>query len=235
MRKLLLLKNLWYYLILSYVFIFIGYIVVDLVILIFNDFNETFGTELALNFFTSLVILTPVSVWYTFSPENRIKKIRIYWLKSSENLFKYLIITILTAIVLFAALNALSDLLINYLPVFPGQDEMIDFIRLNLKSIPDLIIWLVVVDLVISICEEFLFRGFAFKLFRVRYGFRMATLFTIIFFLMFHPSPAFIPSFIIGNIIICKIYDKTDSLLFPIIIHFIINAGATCFVYFDLV
>jgi membrane protease YdiL (CAAX protease family) len=72
------------------------------------------------------------------------------------------------------------------------------------------------------IIEEIIFRGVLYSPYRKKYGPTVAVLLTSLFFCAFHPIRAFVVTLIDG-IIFGTLYEKTESIIPPIIAHCTIN------------
>ena len=76
--------------------------------------------------------------------------------------------------------------------------------------------------------EEIFFRGFLFKGFRQKYGWKIALVVSSIIFSLFHGQIAtLIPTFLLGSLF-AYLYQRTESIFPGMILHFIINSIGTC-------
>jgi membrane protease YdiL (CAAX protease family) len=84
--------------------------------------------------------------------------------------------------------------------------------------------WLLAASVVVApICEEILFRGFAFAGLQARYGWKKAALLSSIAFALIHLEPAVvIPLFAVGYLL-SMLYRHTNSLWPGIALHAVIN------------
>lgn len=120
----------------------------------------------------------------------------------------------------WAGLLSLFDMQVqpNILPVFGGG------------AVGLLIAWLAA-GIVAPLVEESFFRGFAFSAFRQRFGFRKAVLLNGLFFGLVHFTPtAFVPLFVLG-VLLCVLYQATNSLWPPILMHGVMNTLAVLAAY----
>ena len=106
----------------------------------------------------------------------------------------------------------------NILPIFGGG------------AVGLLIAWLAA-GVVAPLVEESFFRGFVFPAFRERFGFRKAALLNGLFFGLVHFTPtAFVPLFVLG-VLLCVLYQATNSLWPPILMHSTMNTLAVLAAY----
>lgn len=83
-----------------------------------------------------------------------------------------------------------------------------------------------VVAITPAICEEVMFRGFIQKSFELKYKPFLGALITAIFFGIYHFNPyAFFPLVLLGFYLGYAAY-KSDSILVPVVLHFINNLFA---------
>lgn len=82
---------------------------------------------------------------------------------------------------------------------------------------------LLLLGIIPAICEELLFRGIIFQGLRERFKSLSSVLLTALLFALMHQSiTQFIYPFILG-VVLTIVMDKTNNLLYPIIIHFFNN------------
>jgi membrane protease YdiL (CAAX protease family) len=81
---------------------------------------------------------------------------------------------------------------------------------------------------VAPITEEMFFRGFLFKGFRQKYGWKAALVLSSLIFGVWHLQPAaIIPTFLLGGVL-AYVYHRTNSLYPGIILHFMVNSFGLC-------
>jgi|GEM_PF-4585199 membrane protease YdiL (CAAX protease family) len=80
------------------------------------------------------------------------------------------------------------------------------------------------------ILEEFYFRGFCYTTLRTRYNKVLSLIITSSVFVILHPTPQLIFIAIFLNIILCTVFELTENILSPILIHIFYNAYAFFFV-----
>ena len=94
---------------------------------------------------------------------------------------------------------------------------------LKAYNVFDYVIIFISISIVPAICEELMFRGFIQKSFELRFRPLLAILITSVFFGLYHFSPyALIPLILLGFFIGYSAY-KTNSILVPVILHFLNN------------
>jgi hypothetical protein len=131
-----------------------------------------------------------------------------------------LLLVSFTVNAIWAGLLSLFDLRVqpNILPVFGGG------------AVGLFIAWLAA-GVVAPLVEETFFRGFVFPAFRQRFGFRVAALFNGLFFALIHFTPtAVVPLFVLG-VLLCLLYQMTNSLWPPILMHGTMNTLAVLAAY----
>jgi len=97
---------------------------------------------------------------------------------------------------------------------------------LKVNSPMDGAIVIAVVAITPAICEEVMFRGFIQKSFELKYKPFLGALITAIFFGIYHFNPyAFFPLVLLGFYLGYAAY-KSDSILVPVVLHFINNLFA---------
>lgn len=81
--------------------------------------------------------------------------------------------------------------------------------------------------IIAPIMEEFAFRGFIYNILRQRVGIIAATISSALFFSAVHVSLAQTPVLFVFGCIQCWLYEKTQSLRYPILLHMIFNTIST--------
>ncbi|QOJ30113.1 MAG: CPBP family intramembrane metalloprotease [Ignavibacteriales bacterium] len=101
----------------------------------------------------------------------------------------------------------------------------------RMEGFLDYLIIILVVAVVPSIAEELMFRGYIQRSFELRYKPFWAAVITAFFFSIFHVNPAgVIGLFAIGLFLGFAAY-KTDSMLTPVVLHFLNNFISVLFVF----
>ncbi|MCK9425455.1 MAG: CPBP family intramembrane metalloprotease [Ignavibacteriaceae bacterium] len=97
---------------------------------------------------------------------------------------------------------------------------------LKINSTMDGAIVIAVVAITPAVCEEVMFRGYIQKSFELKYKSFFGALITAIFFGLYHFNPyAFLPLTLLGFYLGYSAY-KSNSILVPVILHFINNLSA---------
>lgn len=97
-----------------------------------------------------------------------------------------------------------------------------------LNEIDSLAVFILASTVVAPIFEELFFRGFLFKGFRQKYGWKIAVVLSALIFSLFHGQVAtLIPTFLLGSLF-AYIHQRTESILPCIIMHFLVNSVGTC-------
>ena len=97
-----------------------------------------------------------------------------------------------------------------------------------LNQIDSLVVFAIATMLVAPTVEEIFFRGFLFKGFREKYGWKVALVLSSVIFSLFHGQIAtLIPTFLLGALFSYMV-QRTESVLPGMILHFIINSIGTC-------
>jgi membrane protease YdiL (CAAX protease family) len=105
-----------------------------------------------------------------------------------------------------------------------GSLGLLDEITRNNESYIDLGLWVVPLGVIAApIFEEFIFRGLIFGGLRRSFSLWPATLASAAVFAILHPPPAIVPVFVVG-VCAALVYERTRSLLAPMIVHAVYNA-----------
>lgn len=160
-------------------------------------------------------------VYYFIKKNNLPKEKFVNFLIPKSGVF-LLVLAIIVGFALRYLSNVLDTFFLQYLPTFQLDLFYAQIMKLT-NSIYGIVILTITVGIATSIAEEVFFRGFCYNLIRLRKSFFVATFWNIIIFLIFHPIPAYFPSLIISNIVICIFYEYTKSLTFPILVHLTFN------------
>lgn len=110
---------------------------------------------------------------------------------------------------------AFSSILILWL----NGSRVLDFFRTDFVKKAEEIFWFyAAAGLAGPVAEEIFFRGIVFGYLR-RHGFVLATILSTLFFVFAHSSVSVPVTQLIGGLVFCWFYEKTGSLVAPIIIH----------------
>lgn len=119
----------------------------------------------------------------------------------------------------FILINIVNQILLY---IFPQSDQVLEGLGNTLYT-KDLFKNILIMALVPAICEEVLFRGFIFKSFSNKNGYKMAIIGSAILFGIMHIDfLRIIPTGILGLVLAYSVY-KSGSIFIAIIIHFINN------------
>jgi membrane protease YdiL (CAAX protease family) len=98
------------------------------------------------------------------------------------------------------------------------------------ESAPLLVTGALMVIVIAPICEEVFFRGFLFRILRVRMSFWLAAVIDGVVFGLVHGSLVIVPVLAVLGVVLCWVYERTGSLVPAIAIHAFNNTlayGAT--------
>lgn len=93
---------------------------------------------------------------------------------------------------------------------------------------------LVVAAGIAPLAEEVLFRGVLYRWLRERIGVGLALILSAVLFSLVHGVPALIPAITVLGLILGWVYERTQSIWTPIIVHGVYNASVTTFLYVAL-
>lgn len=142
----------------------------------------------------------------------------LFTFKVSFNKYLLLLITVSSGIFLNFCSNYIDDFFNNYLPMFDLETYYED-ISLNLQNPQYRILTIIGSGFITGLSEEFFLRGLCYNLFRKNKSITTSIILNIFIFILLHPIPAFIPSYILINTVICLFYEYSKSLMIPISIH----------------
>jgi len=148
-------------------------------------------------FVLGIIILTPLLQSYLYIQNYFIER----WAESSEfvNSIKFL-------------LDSLNELI---------EKTFGDLIRAD--NVPEMLLVIIAISVVPAICEEVMFRGYIQRSFGFKFKPHIAAIITAVFFALYHFNPyGLIPLAIIGFYLGFAAY-TSQSLVIPIIIHFLNN------------
>jgi len=106
-----------------------------------------------------------------------------------------------------------------------GSLGLLEDVTRNNKSYMDLGLWVIPLGVIAApIFEEFIFRGLIFGGLRRSFSFWPASLASAAIFAILHPALAIVPVFVLG-LATAWTYERTRSLLAPMIVHAVYNAA----------
>lgn len=121
-------------------------------------------------------------------------------------------------------ISIINNVVMMFLGVVTQAETIFDV----LNEIDSLAVFILASTVVAPIFEEIFFRGFLFKGFRQKYGWKIALVVSSLIFSLFHGQIAtLIPTFLLGSLF-AYIYHRTESIFPSIIMHFMVNSVGTC-------
>lgn len=124
---------------------------------------------------------------------------------------------------LLAAKSGFFESIKNFLDMVDKFVEQTYFDLINPNSPFEVVLIILIVSVVPAICEEVFFRGFVQRSFEYKYKPFTASLITALFFGIYHFNPyGLVALIILGTYLGYSVY-KSNSILVPVILHFINN------------
>lgn len=105
-----------------------------------------------------------------------------------------------------------------------GEFPLEKIVEYTIKESP--VIMSIQLAIIGPIGEEIFFRGFAYPVFKRKYGFKKGLLYSSLFFGAYHLIPWQIPYAIVAGLILAYIYEKTGSIYTCFLLHIANNAVA---------
>lgn len=166
---------------------------------------------------TELILLIPIAAIFLWR--------RISWKELGFRKFEWNVIALGCGMLLIVyAVIFMHNLILAMLGV-ATQGEVIFDVFNSLDS-PMLLFFVGII--LAPLMEETFFRGFLFKGFRQRYGWKAALIISSIIFGLSHLQlAALLPTSLLGGVL-AYMYHRTNSLFPGMILHFIINAWGLC-------
>lgn len=137
-------------------------------------------------------------------------------------LFKIIVVALLTIAVILG-FNYISTPIISIFPKIEIFEEIRTEFLIKPQNVFETLLLIISICIIPAIIEEILFRGLLYNILRTKYSIAVTIIVIIVAFYLFHLDPQMIPIIIVGNVLLCLVYEYTKSLLTPIIIHFGIN------------
>ena len=100
------------------------------------------------------------------------------------------------------------------------------------RSVPEMLFVVLVAALTPAVCEEMMFRGLIQKNFTLAYGHKKGYVLAGTIFGLYHLNPFWVLPLIALGIYFSFLQYRSQTLILPIIVHFINNGAATVGVYF---
>ncbi len=121
-------------------------------------------------------------------------------------------------------LTIINNMLMMVLGVVTQAETIFEVLD-EIESIPFFILTSMFIA---PIFEEIFFRGFLFRGFRQKYGWKIALFLSALIFSLFHGQVAtLIPTFLLGSLFAYMV-QRTESILPSMILHFLVNSVGTC-------
>ena len=121
-------------------------------------------------------------------------------------------------------LSMVNNVIMMMLGVITQAEVVFDV----LKEIDSLALFALSSVILAPVFEELFFRGFLFKGFREKYGWKLSLVLSSFIFSVFHGQVAtLIPTFLLGALF-AYLYQRTESIFPSMILHFGINSVGTC-------
>lgn len=134
-----------------------------------------------------------------------------------------------TAIPLIICAILINNFLMRKAGIPPAYNPAIELLIL-LKSKFSIFILSLQVIILGPVAEELFFRGFLYKLLRKKYSFMFSAGLISIFFAVMHGTPQDTLALFILSMAICYLYEKTQNILSPIILHSLHNSLNFCMI-----
>ncbi len=136
--------------------------------------------------------------------------------------FPSLIKTYTTVLPLAIFALLLNTFILEILGIEPTLNPAIGLFFL-LKHKLFIFILIIEIAIIAPVAEELFFRAFIYKLMKKRFSFFFAALFTSLIFAFIHRATLHILPLLVLSFTLCYIYEKTQNILTPIILHAIHN------------
>lgn len=114
----------------------------------------------------------------------------------------------------------------------PQTQEAVE--SLKKADLADFLPLAVAACIIAPIVEEFFFRGFIFPVLSARVGILAGAVISSLFFGAIHLSLVQCPVLTIFGIVQCRLYVKTGSILYPILLHFLFNSVASLQIFLSI-
>jgi len=154
--------------------------------------------------------------------------------KYKENIFKLLMVSrsisffIFVSVFLAILLSLLDTYLISpineiIIPNLEYVNELFTDAYPNLTSSAEYFTAFFSYVIIAPVLEELYFRGFCYNVLRKKYSRTISIISVIVVFIIFHPVPQIFLMAIIINYLLCIMYELSNSLISPILLHSIYN------------
>jgi len=143
--------------------------------------------------------------------------------------YVFFFVSFFLALILAYLTAHMNSFFSEYLPTFDIELYHQDLSR-QFQKIENRILAFLGTGLITGFSEEVFFRGLCFNIIRKKRNIVVAILSNIIIFILLHPVPAFIPGYIIVNVVICLLYYYSRTLWTPVIMHVTLNLTSLMFI-----
>ena len=147
--------------------------------------------------------------------------------------FKWFFISFILFLLVVIVGGKLSEILSIFLNIKSdsiSKELLSDNLWLNILQFK------ILTSLLIPITEELIFRGLIFKFIRQYRGFIFSAIISSLVFSVLHFNIAIIPFIFLLGFVNSFMFEKTNSLFYPIIIHILVNSlAASMFFYTNII
>jgi len=138
--------------------------------------------------------------------------------------FKWFFVSFLLGLFVVIVGGGLSELLSGFLNIEKSsinKQLLSDNLWLNILQFK------IVASLLVPITEELIFRGLIFKFIRQHKGFIFSVIISSLVFSVLHFSLEMLPFTFVLGVVTAFAFEKTNSLVYPILIHMLVNGLAS--------
>jgi len=144
--------------------------------------------------------------------------------------FKWFFISFLLGLFVVIIGGGLSEFLSGFLNIEKSsinEELLSDNLWLNILQFK------IVASLLVPITEELIFRGLIFKFIRQHKGFIFSAIISSLIFSVLHFNLEMIPFTLVLGIAAAFAFEKTNSLVYPIFIHMLVNNLASSMLFYS--
>jgi uncharacterized protein len=194
------------------IFILAAFLTISLV---FDLVNSNISSLLLI--IPQLLMLIPIAIIFLWR--------KVSWKELGFYKFKWEDLALGCGLLLFVYFFSIIN---NVVMLMLGVITQAETIFEVLDQIDSLMIFAIATMFIAPVFEEIFFRGFLFKGFRQKYGWKVALLISAAIFSLFHGQVAtLIPTFLLGSLF-AYLYQRTESIFPSMILHFLFNSVGTC-------
>lgn len=164
-----------------------------------------------------LLMLIPIALVFLWR--------KVSWQEIGFFPFKWADVAIGIGLLIFVYfLTIINNLIMTLLGIITQAETIFEV----LEQIDSLAVFAIATTVIAPIFEEIFFRGFLFKGFRQKYGWKIALILSALIFSLFHGQVAtLLPTFLLGALF-AYMHQRTGSIIPSIIMHFLVNSVGTC-------